>query len=320
MAQGFVGLTDPDWHAFLRAQPRVDEVNFWQPHGNKAFRVLAPGEMFFFKLRSPGRAIGGFGFFERHEILPAWLAWECFGPMNGASTFEAMMDRIGRLRKDVERSPRDRDVRIGCILLSAPAFFEPDEWVEPPSDWARTGIQVGKRYDLEVGEGRRIREQCLERAARHLDRWNVDVPDVPASIVAEDAARYGSPTLVRPRLGQGLFRLAVRDAYHGACAITREHSSPVLEAAHIKPYADGGRHELRNGILLRSDLHKLFDLGYVTVTPDYLFKVGDRLRDEFSNGRSYYGLQGTELGLPASAAQRPDRDLLAWHGESVFRG
>ena len=122
------------------------------------------------------------------------------------------------------------------------------------------------------------------------------------------------------RLGQGAFRVLVTDAYQRRCAVTGEKTLPVLEAAHIKPYAEEGPHRVSNGILLRSDLHKLFDLGYVTVTPDYAFKVGDRLRDDFSNGRSYYGLNGTPLALPAVPAQRPDRDLLAWHGEALFRG
>ena len=84
VGKGYVGLTDPDWYSFLSAHPHVDEVNFWQPHGVQAFRALKPGEPFFFKLRAPLKAIAGFGFFERFEPLPAWLAWESFGEMNGA--------------------------------------------------------------------------------------------------------------------------------------------------------------------------------------------------------------------------------------------
>jgi hypothetical protein len=60
--------------------------------------------------------------------------------------------------------------------------------------------------------------------------------------------------------------------------------------------------------------------GYVTVTPDYVFRVGDSLRDDFKNGRSYYGLDGQKIALPAHELWRPDRELLAWHRESVFRG
>jgi predicted restriction endonuclease len=73
--------------------------------------------------------------------------------------------------------------------------------------------------------------------------------------------------------------VAVTDAYGRSCAVTREHSLPVLEAAHIRPCAQAGAHDVRNGLLLRSDLHRLFDIGYVTVTPD--------LRLEVRNGRKH---------------------------------
>jgi putative restriction endonuclease len=61
------------------------------------------------------------------------------------------------------------------------------------------------------------------------------------------------------------FRLAVTKAYGSACAVTQEHSLPALEAAHIQPYGKGGEHQVQNGLLLRSDVHRLFDKGYVTL-------------------------------------------------------
>jgi putative restriction endonuclease len=126
--------------------------------------------------------------------------------------------------------------------------------------------------------------------------------------------------LVKPRLGQGAFRVAVTDAYGRACAVTHEHSLPVLEAAHILPYAQGGIHDLSNGLLLRSDLHRLFDLGYVTVTPGLRLEVSARLRSEYENGRTYYPLHGTEVTVPLTTSSRPDPALLSWHNERVFRG
>ncbi len=311
--RGYIGLTDPEWYSFLSSQPRVDEVNFWQPHGNRSFRALQPGELFFFKLRAPYKAIAGFGFFERYESLPAWLAWDCFGEMNGAPDFESMINRIVRLRADDGQTVRKGAFQIGCIMISAPVFFTQDEWILPPNDWAKTGIQQGKTYDLSSGEGRRIREECIRRARTGNRYWN-------AEIVAEGSERYGKPVLVKPRLGQGLFSFAVRDAYGGACAVTREHSGPVLDAAHIKPYNLGGKHRVDNGLLLRSDLHRLYDRGYVTVTPDNIFQVGDSLREEFKNGRSYYGLNGSIILIPDNDLWRPDKELLEWHGQEVYKG
>ena len=261
------------------------------------------------------QSIAGFGFFQRWESMTARYAWDCFGDANGAPTFEAMFDRLARLRR--EPTPASGEFKIGCIMIAAPVFFVPDEWVRPPADWAPTGIQQGKSYDLGVGEGARVLRDCMERATGGLHYWNIEADP---RIVADNFARYGAAVEVHPRLGQGLFSLAVRDAYQGACAVTREHSLPALEAAHILPYGQGGEHRIDNGLLLRSDLHRLYDRGYVTVTPDYVFRVGDSLRDDFQNGRSYYGLDGQQIALPDRELWRPKRELLEWHGRNVFRG
>ena len=87
--------------------------------------------------------------------------------------------------------------------------------------------------------------------------------------------------------------------------MTRERTLPALEAAHIRPFGDGGAHEARNGLLLRRDIHSLFDSGYVTVTPDLDFEVSLRIKAEFENGRHYYALHGQRINVPQDASQRP---------------
>jgi len=102
--------------------------------------------------------------------------------------------------------------------------------------------------------------------------------------------------------------------------VTGEHSLPALEAAHIKLYGDSGPHAVSNGLLLRSDLHRLFDRGYITVTTDFRIKVSPRLKEEYKNGRSYYPFDGHLLDhLPPVPADHPSRDYLIWHNENVFR-
>jgi len=125
---------------------------------------------------------------------------------------------------------------------------------------------------------------------------------------------------VRPRLGQATFRIAVLDAYGRACAVTEEHSLPALEAAHIRSYANDGPHEIRNGLLLRADLHRLYDTGYITVTPDLRLEVGRRLREDYKNGRSYYPLHGVAVHPPTAMPHHPEKSFLEWHNEHVFRG
>jgi putative restriction endonuclease len=172
----------------------------------------------------------------------------------------------------------------------------------------------GKTYDLESSEGLRIWQDCLARV-----RGDALLSGASEDVAPEagDAARFGAPQIVLPRLGQGTFRVAVTQAY-GACAITGEHSLPVLEAAHVQPFARGGAHEVRNGLLFRTDIHRLFDRGYVTVTPELKFEVSRRLKEEFDNGRTYYDLHGHRIVVPNRPEDRPDPALLRWHNEQVF--
>ena len=102
-------------------------------------------------------------------------------------------------------------------------------------------------------------------------------------------------------------------------AVAPKRPLPSLEAAHIRPYSEGGEHRVENGLLLRRDLHTLFDQGYLTVTPDYHIEVSRKIREEFENGRDYYALHGRELNLPRRRSHQPSPELLAWHNESMFR-
>ncbi len=306
--RGFVAPTDHGWYQFLRARPEIDEVNFWRAKPDR-FAAIDEGEVFFFKLKAPYNAIGGFGLFARSAVLPLWQAWDVFGAANGTADVHELVGSLGRYSGT--STPMSMDRLIGCIAITQPVFFAPDDWVAAPSDWTPS-IMRGKTYDLTRGEGLRIWTECLERAAHrhHLTEWTTE---------AIELRRTGKPQVITPRLGQGSFRLAVLDAYDGACAVTNEHSLPVLEAAHIRPWKDGGRHELSNGLPLRRDIHCLFDLGFVTVTPGLRFAVSPALRDAYANGKTYYALDRRTIATPALADACPSRDLLEWHGDMIFR-
>jgi putative restriction endonuclease len=112
----------------------------------------------------------------------------------------------------------------------------------------------------------------------------------------------------------------VTDTYDRRCAVTRERTLPALDAAHVRPYAEGGLHEVTNGLLLRRDIHSLFDRGYVTVTPELRFEVSHRIKEEFENGRDYYALHGRSVQPPDDVSRQPDRQALTWHNENRYLG
>jgi putative restriction endonuclease len=305
----YIGITDGEWHRQLAAAADLDEVNFWQPSGGPHFKALKVGGLFLFKLHAPKRAIVGGGVFAAWSPLPVSLAWESFGTANGARTLVEMRRRIERYRRTPPQPHEDYE--IGCILLEQPFFFPESDWIPSPPDW-HPNIQVGKGYGLDTVAGRRLWSDVQERLGRLTTALPLDTFD--------RGERYGDPIVIRPRLGQGTFRVLVTDAYDRRCAVTRERTLPALEAAHIRPYGDGGEHRVDNGLLLRRDLHALFDRGYLTVTPALRLAVSRRIREDFENGRDYYALDGRELVVPAAARMRPEEEFLRWHREERWLG
>lgn len=165
-----------------------------------------------------------------------------------------------------------------------------------------------KTYRSDEPDGRALWEAVSDRLSRRMD----------ANPLGE--AALGKPQLVKPRLGQGAFRTRIIDVYRRRCAVTAERTLPALEAAHIRPYAEDRSHEISNGLLLRRDIHSLFDKGYATVTPKHRFEVSDRIREDYENGRDYYRLQGRKVWAPMDLALQPDPNRLQWHNENLFRG
>ena len=305
----FVGVTDTAWYNFLANRRDIEELNFWQPGGKLGFRVLSPGEPFLFKLKAPYNAIAGGGFFAHATLLPLSLAWEAFGEKNGVASLEGLRQRIAHYRR--AGSSRE-DFMIGCIILQNPFFLPESHWIRVPDDFARE-IVVGKGYDTGGPVGRTLWESVRERMHLGMRTHLVAEPDRPDPPGVEFVEGVG-----RRRLGQGTFRVIVTDMYERHCAVSREKTLPVLEAAHIKPVTRGGTHAISNGLLLRSDIHTLFDRGYITVTPDLTIRVSDRLRKDWHNGRIYYEHDRTRLWVPGDPECRPSSEFLEWHADTVF--
>ena len=309
----YVYPTDREWFDFLRSRPGIDEVNFWRPGGQQAFRQLQAGDLLLFRLKSPLNRIAGGGVYVHFSIYPVGLAWEAFGAKNGAPSEEEFKERIVRYKGLGDVTRLREDATIGCIILHAPFFLPEDLWVDVPATYPRNSTQ-GMRYDASHGDGRALFQAVQGAMTAAAAAWpsRVAEPTPPSEM-------FGDSALVRRRLGQGAFRVVVTDNFDRRCAVTGEKTLPVLEAAHILPVKRGGQHRADNGLLLRSDLHKLFDLGYVTVTPDYRVAVSPALKDEWSNGRVYYEMQGKQIRLPFDPAGRPAREFLDWHRDVVFR-
>jgi putative restriction endonuclease len=307
----FLAPTDLGWYRFLTAR-QPEEVNFWQPNASTGFHALDNGDplesghLFLFKLKGNINQIAGGGVFIGYSKLQLSVAWNIFGEQNGAATFSEFSDSI-RAYMGPDSAPAP-DPHIGCIILTQPFFWPEALWMPPPADWRRNIVR-GKTYSTDTESGRRLYGAVLER---------LQLPAAAESMLQE--TRYGSPTLIQPRLGQRGFRYAVTERYERRCAMTGERSLPALEAAHIKPYSNDGPHRVSNGLLLRADLHRLFDAGYITITPDLCIKVSKQLKEEFDNGRDYYAMDEKPLiVLPRDRRDKPSHEFVEWHNECKFR-
>ncbi|MBD2495812.1 HNH endonuclease [Nostoc sp. FACHB-280] len=108
------------------------------------------------------------------------------------------------------------------------------------------------------------------------------------------------------RQGQQKFRQSLLEAYSGKCAITNFDAEAALEAAHIIPYIETENNELSNGLLLRADLHTLFDLNLITIDPETLkVYIHPNLHKT-----EYHTIDGKELQVPQDEMCRPNKQFL----------
>ena len=306
----WVGVTDNKWFNYLAAR-QFDEVNFRQPSAKPLFKDGGErfGMPFLFKLKKPYHHVAGGGFFVKNIKLPLALAWEFFGERNGASSLDELLELLAP-----HSGTRSLTQEIGCTILANSFFLPPQKWLPDPPGWANSIVR-GKGYNSDEPDGAVI--WTAVQSNFPTQQPSADNSDFSKFAVRE---RFGEPVLVAPRLGQASFRALVTEAYDKRCAITGENTLAVLEAAHIVPFGKQGTHEVRNGLLLRADFHRLFDVGLVSVSPELRVKVSPKIRESWFNGKVYYRLNDQPLSvLPHRMADQPNREFLDWHMRNCFQ-
>jgi hypothetical protein len=153
----------------------------------------------------------------------------------------------------------------------------------------------------------RVLEAWLRDAGAEVSAWD----EPPAS--PGDARTRVIAEVVRRR-GQQMFRRQLVRAYQGRCAISGESVEEVLEAAHVEPYLGDHSNVVSNGLLLRADLHTLFDLHLIGIDPSGCVVLAPRLRDV----QPYVSLAGRAVAVPKRTADRPSKRSLAAHAAQVL--
>jgi len=157
----------------------------------------------------------------------------------------------------------------------------------------------------------------------HTFRMQVAAADLSAIRVAtaREVSGANDPELryrtvqVEQRLHQAMFRDRVLDAYGGRCSICLLRHDELLDAAHIKPDAEGGAPVVSNGLALCKLHHAAFDSDILGIRPDLVVEIDPRVLEEIDGPMLHHGLQGMHdrpLHVPRRAEWRPDGTLVAW--------
>ena len=142
-----------------------------------------------------------------------------------------------------------------------------------------------------------------------LNRW-MGNNQAPAAQSRTKEVRFRMAE-VEQRLGQPEFRAELLRAYRGQCAVSGCAVTEVLQAAHIRPVKASGNHSVQNGVLLRADLHNLFDRGLLTIDDRYIVRVAPEVRSD----PQYRKFHAKKLVVLPKKSLQPSRTLLRKHQE-----
>lgn len=204
-------------------------------------------------------------------------------------------DRSRKIWRSDSGHPRDRLFRQGHQRATTYEVFRPARH----GHWNLQPNEAGKweAVPLPATVLGRAEAEAQEQAFDHLPPLDSD-----------HDARVWALTAIAQRQGQGAFRAKILEAYGQRCAISGCNATAVLEAAHILPYRGEHTHRVDNGLLLRSDLHTLFDLGLLWITDQNTVALAPSLK-----GTDYEGLDGQVLRLPDRIEHHPNPAHLAHH-------
>lgn len=286
-----ISPTDINWFQNLREKGLNIDVNFWTP---TPWNVSKPrsGDKLYFMLKSPIRKIGGYGHFVKYENQTPTEAWNQFGLRNGCANYEEFVSKLAHY-KALNSKDDSGPSQIGCIVLTDVNFFDDDEFLDVDDFGVSFPRQVVKIKYFEQNDP--------------FGNSSVSLPttDIGFDLVKEEREEYRSSSLQNQRKGQGKFRSAVSRAYSDRCCISMESTPELLEAAHIQPYRNVSSNHVQNGLLLRVDLHKLYDSGLLYVDEQYKIHVSPIVKSE-----SYRQFHGRRISLPEDLLNYPSKQAL----------
>jgi putative restriction endonuclease len=286
-----ISPTDKNWFDYLKREQFNSNVNFWTPTPWN-IKKLKPKDKLYFMLKSPIRKIGGFGEFVEYNNMTALDAWNHFGYRNGRSSRQEFIDSIQEyIDKNSQKYggiPIDiNNYQIGCIKLDNCEFWDDENFIDITNKQIEFAPQVVTikyfdQYDI------------ISKTQEENNNFN---------IVSEP--RIGKKATTNIRAGQSEFKAKILRTYNNMCCISGETIPELLEAAHIQEYRNYNSNHVQNGLLLRVDLHRLYDNRLLFIDREYLIHVSSLITSQF-----YRQYHGQKIRIPNSLSDRPSAEAL----------
>jgi len=294
----YIVVTDKKWFDFLNSNGINNNVNFWRKDTRTP--KVDSKQYVFFKIKGE-KHIAGRGRFNRFLVLNRTDAIE--HAKKGNNGFDTSGNKELKISNVVSKIVNDND-RLGCLVLDDLEFLNQRDYYKISEELFHPQTQQGKYVDeIEIAELLNLFTQQFS------DEINAKIPEIEAEDEfdpsnLEDKRHYSLKTLVLRR-GQKKFRNQLLNLYQNQCAVTNTKVIDVLEAAHISPYSGKASNVPQNGIILRADIHALFDLNLIKFTENYEIDVSEKLKNSI-----YWQYNSKTLFLPILRANRPSKKAL----------
>lgn len=287
-----ISNTDETWFEYLKLNELNSFVNFWTPTPWNV-KTVKKGSRFYFMLKSPIRKIGGFGEFYEYKNLSVEKAWIEFGYRNGKNNKEEFISSIQKYidKNSTKFGGKEIDVltyEIGCIVLNNCEYWDKDKYI----DLADSNINFPTTI---------VKYKCFDE----YDYLKISSSETLEFQIVNEERQNLNKVLVNSRKGQGTFKGKVLRAYDNKCCVTGETIPELLEAAHIQEYRSQSSNHIRNGLLLRVDIHRLYDNGLIYIDKDYIIHVSHKITDT-----PYYQFNGKMISLPIDSYDYPSKEAL----------
>lgn len=281
-----IAVTDKSWYEYQKEHDFIDNINFWTPTVWKV--AFDPGDIIVFKLKGTIDDIGGYGSFVEYKHQTLEQSWKEFGQRNGYDTKEEFVMAL-------TKGKGPSSTICGCLVLENVVYFD------QPEKLSKYGLSFNShivKYRKEYSPFPSFGQQSV-------------VASQPVFQLVTQSKKQKTKQKVTLRVGQGQFHRDISVAYGHKCCITGETAPELLQAAHIQDYINKDSNHVQNGLLLRMDIHKLFDSGLLYIDENYKVHVSSLVKST-----NYTDLNNQKISRPTNPSEWPSIDALKFKKES----